>query len=215
MRLPPWASLPRRPQRESTPACPSPPTAMSGSSGDGTTPSAVTSPKATAHDVVGMLARSGWPSRRSETTRPSAPSDRGAEPTRRPATDDRSLDVGDKRPDGRRRDEPSVRVSEQVGAPERPDGPEMVQDHHQPEFGHVEDGVNVKVVLRGLVLARIQGRPEDGQRAESGDRRRRRCARGCSSTPDREGRRRGRFLLAGCCAPRRRPGRRLRGGRAG
>ena len=46
--------------------------------------------------------------------------------------------------------------------------PEVVQDDYQPQFGYVENGVHVKVVLRGFIVIRKEGVTEDGEGAQPG-----------------------------------------------
>ena len=97
---------------------------------------------------------------------------------------------------------------EQVHAPKRRKHPEVVQDDETAKLRarrewRARRGRTVRARPRPET-AWSRRRPAGGARG----RRRRRCGRGCSSTPDRQGRRRGRFPPAGWCAPRRRRRRR-------
>ena len=124
-------------------------------------------------------------------------------PTRRPATETvRSTSAtNDQTAIGATRC-PSA-SPEQVDAPKARTVPKWFRTTTSPQFGYVQNGVHVQVVLRGFVVVRKQRGPEDGQRAEPGVGEDDVAARGCSSTPDRRGRPHGQSPPAGCCAPRR------------
>ena len=147
---------------------PSPPTAIRASSWDGTTPRAVISPKSVAPGVIGTSGLVGNRIQRvgdNQTDRPICP--RGGT-DQAPRDYHGSLHIGEERPHCRWCDEVPVGGAEQVPAPKTPDGPEVVQDDYQLQFGYIQNGVHVQVVLRGFIVIRKEGGTEDGEGAQAG-----------------------------------------------
>jgi hypothetical protein len=79
-----------------------------------------------------------------------------------PRDRNRSLHIGDVRPPCDRFNEASIDPPEDVGSIEATNHTEVVQNKDEPQLGHVQNRMDIEVVLRWLVIARKQRGPENG-----------------------------------------------------